>query len=88
MFLRLVSPQEDVSWGCPSYLTRTLIWEVRFGVGGEAIWWDFLLPSILLCPLFFCVCPCLLPWASLFFFRRSWNLPLPGSDGPGRCCFS
>lgn len=42
-------------------------------------------PPFSCCLLFFCVCPCLLPWAPLFLLFRSRNLPLPGSDGPGHC---
>ena len=52
MFLRLVSPREDVSWGSDPCI---LVWKVRFGAGEEAIWRDFLLPSILLSSVFPCL---------------------------------
>lgn len=84
MLLRLVSPQEDVSWGCPSGLPCTLVWEVRFWVG-----FPFALHSPVV--LFFCVCPAS-SLGPLFLLLRSRDLPVPGSDGAGRdrlprgCC--
>lgn len=99
--LRLVSPQEDVSWGVP--LASPVPWfGSKVWVGEEATWWGFLLPSILLLSCFSASAlpP---PWAPLSppqklaspctWLRRPGARPLPPrgpstapSTQPGRSC--